>query len=93
MEPVMQLALADGSTRPSRISGNVSEFRARVREPQDPRRHHRLGEPLSFATQANAFHLKMWGLKIYVELITADRLIGERREPPGNSTDWKKYHK
>jgi polar amino acid transport system substrate-binding protein len=49
-------------------------------------------EPLAFATQANAFHLKLW-LDNYVELITADRRLENQVNYWWNSTDWEKDHK
>jgi polar amino acid transport system substrate-binding protein len=49
-------------------------------------------EPLSFAVQANAFHLKMW-LDNYVELVTADRRLENQVNYWWNSTDWEKDHK
>jgi polar amino acid transport system substrate-binding protein len=49
-------------------------------------------EPLSFAVQANAFHLKMW-LDNYVELVTADRRLEKQVNYWWNSTDWEKDHK
>jgi polar amino acid transport system substrate-binding protein len=49
-------------------------------------------EPLAFATQANAFHLKLW-LDNYVELITADRRLENQVTYWWNSTDWEKDHK
>jgi polar amino acid transport system substrate-binding protein len=49
-------------------------------------------EPLAFATQANAFHLKLW-LDNYVELITADRRLENQVNYWWNTTDWEKDHK
>lgn len=49
-------------------------------------------EPLAFATQANAFHLKLW-LDNYVELITADRRLENQVNYWWNSSDWEKDHK
>jgi polar amino acid transport system substrate-binding protein len=49
-------------------------------------------EPLSFAVQANAFHLKMW-LDNYVELITSDRRLEKQVNYWWNSNDWEKDHK
>ncbi len=49
-------------------------------------------EPLAFATQANAFHLKLW-LDNYVELITADRRLENQVNYWWSSTDWEKDHK
>jgi polar amino acid transport system substrate-binding protein len=49
-------------------------------------------EPLAFATQANAFHLKLW-LDNYVELITADRRLETQVNYWWNSTEWEKDHK
>jgi len=49
-------------------------------------------EPLAFATQANAFHLKLW-LDNYVELITADRRLENQVNYWWNTSDWEKDHK
>lgn len=49
-------------------------------------------EPLAFATQANAFHLKLW-LDNYVELITADRRLENLVNYWWNTSDWEKDHK
>jgi polar amino acid transport system substrate-binding protein len=49
-------------------------------------------EPLAFATQGNAFHLKLW-LDNYVELITADRRLENQVNYWWNSSDWEKDHK
>jgi polar amino acid transport system substrate-binding protein len=49
-------------------------------------------EPLAFATQANAFHLKLW-LDNYVELITADRRLENQVNYWWKSSDWEKDHK
>lgn len=49
-------------------------------------------EPLAFAVQGNAFHLKMW-LDNYVELITADRRLENQVNYWWNSSDWEKDHK
>jgi polar amino acid transport system substrate-binding protein len=49
-------------------------------------------EPLAFATQANAFHLKLW-LDNYVELITADRRLETQVNYWWNSTEGEKDHK
>lgn len=49
-------------------------------------------EPLSFAVQPNAFHLKMW-LDNYVELVTADKRLEKQVNYWWNSSDWEKDHK
>lgn len=49
-------------------------------------------EPLSFAVQPNAFHLKMW-LDNYVELIVSDKRLEKQVNYWWNSSDWEKDHK
>lgn len=49
-------------------------------------------EPLAFAVQADAFHLKLW-LDNYVELITADKRLDKLVAYWWNGSDWEKDHK
>ncbi|AXC50203.1 amino acid ABC transporter substrate-binding protein [Paracoccus suum] len=49
-------------------------------------------EPLAFAVQPNAFHLKLW-LDNYVELITADNRLEAKINYWWKTTDWAKDHK
>lgn len=49
-------------------------------------------EPLAFAVQPDAFHLKMW-LDNYVELITADKRLEDKVNYWWNSSDWEADHK
>ena len=49
-------------------------------------------EPLAFAVQPNAFHLKMW-LDNYVEIITQDKRLEQKINYWWNSTDWEADHK
>lgn len=49
-------------------------------------------EPLAFAVQPNAFHLKLW-LDNYVELISADNRLKDKIDYWWNTTDWEADHK
>lgn len=49
-------------------------------------------EPLSFAVQDNAFHLKHW-LDNYVELISSNRRLEDKVNYWWMSSDWEKDHK
>lgn len=49
-------------------------------------------EPLAFAVQPNAFHLKIW-LDNYVEIITEDKRLEQKINYWWNSTDWEADHK
>lgn len=49
-------------------------------------------EPLAFAVQPNAFHLKLW-LDNHVELITADNPLEQKIDDWWKTTDWEADHK